>query len=190
MHFIQKKTLECITDAGSNYVMPIKGGRLLGVHAAKKISTTLVPQATHYHEETAHGRTNSWTICQYHITHNQVGFELYKNAKTLYSIHRTDTRYQKETDIFYVSNHQFEKLEDFLQQIRSYWRIENLLHYERDVRFRQDKNRISNMNVAPMFAVFNTMAINLLRSKVCYSITEATDWARSNKIKFADLLRM
>ncbi|MEY4905258.1 MAG: hypothetical protein RLZZ292_3073, partial [Bacteroidota bacterium] len=34
------------------------------------------------------------------------------------------------------------------------------------------------------------IAINLLRSKVTYSITDAKDWANSNKTKFADLVRM
>ncbi|MEY4938199.1 MAG: hypothetical protein RIS64_4560 [Bacteroidota bacterium] len=153
--------------------MPIKGSNLCGVRAANRIIECFTPQNIYYCEEKAHGRVNSWTVCSYPLEENQTGFELYENANMLYSIYRTDSRYQNGTSIFYLTNHLFDNNKHFLQQVREYWNIENLLHYERDVRFKQDTNKIKD-----------------LRSKVTYSITDAKDWANSNKTKFADLVRM
>lgn len=182
--------METIVAAAATYVLPIKGDNLRGVAAAKEIIGRRAPEQTYYTQETAHGRTNSWTVCAYMLENNAPGFQLYKDCQWLYSIYRTDSRYQKDTSIFYLSNHPFDTPQALLGQVRAYWNIENLLHYTRDVHFKQDKNRISDTNIAPMFAVFNTIAINLLRDKVGYSITDAMDWARSNQTKFADLVRM
>jgi predicted transposase YbfD/YdcC len=190
MLYTQKKTIEIINASNSTYVMPIKGVHLCGIKAANSIIGQFSPKEIHYCEENKHGRSNSWTVCSYPLEKNQKGFELYENAKMLYSIYRTDSRYKDGTTIFYLTNHYFENNTLFLKQVRTYWNIENLLHYERDVRFKQDNNRIKNPNDAVIFAVLNTIAINLLRDKVGYSITDAIDWAKCNQIKFHDLVRM
>lgn len=48
-----------------------------------------------------------------------------------------------------------------LRFIRSYWQIENALHYRRDVTFREDATRMSNSNAAQIMAAFNNLVIGI-----------------------------
>lgn len=47
--------------------------------------------------------------------------------------------------------------------IRNHWRIENNLHWVKDVIMGEDNRPISNPHDATVVAVFNTIALNLLR---------------------------
>ena len=52
-----------------------------------------------------------------------------------------------------------------LQIIRSYWGIENGLHYRRDVTLREDQTRITKPNAARVMACLNNLVLGLLLAK-------------------------
>jgi predicted transposase YbfD/YdcC len=52
-----------------------------------------------------------------------------------------------------------------LALIRSYWGIENGLHYRRDVTLREDKTRLTNQNAGHVMACLNNLVLGLLISK-------------------------
>jgi predicted transposase YbfD/YdcC len=51
------------------------------------------------------------------------------------------------------------------QMIRSYWGIENGLHYRRDVTFREDLTRVTNSKTAQALACINNLVIGILLRK-------------------------
>jgi predicted transposase YbfD/YdcC len=55
-----------------------------------------------------------------------------------------------------------------LEHIRSYWGIENGLHYRRDVTLREDATRMTKQNMARSMACINNLIIGLLIGKQKY----------------------
>jgi len=56
-----------------------------------------------------------------------------------------------------------------LKLTRSYWGIENGLHYRRDVTLREDRTRMTKGNTAQVMACLNNLIIGLLLTKTNYS---------------------
>lgn len=55
-----------------------------------------------------------------------------------------------------------------LQMTRSYWGIENGLHYRRDVTLREDQTRMTRKNAARVMACLNNLVLSLLIGKLKY----------------------
>ncbi len=55
-----------------------------------------------------------------------------------------------------------------LQMTRSYWGIENGLHYRRDVTLQEDHTRLTHKNAARVIACFNNLVLGLLIGKMKY----------------------
>ncbi len=71
--------------------------------------------------------------------------------------------------------------ERLLDLIRSYWGIENGLHYRRDVTFQEDRTRMTVGNTGRIMAIVNNLVISLLR------FTGATNLAHSRRMNATDL---
>ena len=56
-----------------------------------------------------------------------------------------------------------------LKKIRSYWGIENGLHYRRDVTLREDRTRMTKGNTAQVMACLNNLVIGLVLNKTDYA---------------------
>jgi predicted transposase YbfD/YdcC len=56
-----------------------------------------------------------------------------------------------------------------LKQTRSYWGIENGLHYRRDVTLREDRTRMTRGNTAQVMACLNNLVIGLVLTKTNYT---------------------
>lgn len=56
-----------------------------------------------------------------------------------------------------------------LKKIRSYWGIENGLHYRRDVTLHEDRTHISNRNAAQVMACLNNLVIGLVLSRTNFA---------------------
>ena len=55
-----------------------------------------------------------------------------------------------------------------LQMTRSYWGIENGLHYRRDVILHEDQSRMTRKNAARVMACLNNLVLGLLIGKMNY----------------------
>lgn len=73
--------------------------------------------------------------------------------------------------------------------IRNHWRIENALHWVKDVFHNEDNNRIRNKNGAINISMISSFAINLQRLKVSWSIKEAIAYCSFNIKKVIKLFR-
>lgn len=56
-----------------------------------------------------------------------------------------------------------------LKKIRSYWGIENGLHYRRDVTLREDRTRMTKGNTAQVMACLNNLVIGLISTKTDFA---------------------
>ena len=56
-----------------------------------------------------------------------------------------------------------------LKKIRSYWGIENGLHYRRDVTLREDRTRMTKGNTAQVMACLNNLVIGLVATKTDFA---------------------
>jgi predicted transposase YbfD/YdcC len=66
---------------------------------------------------------------------------------------------------YYITSHHNKSAELIAKGIRSHWHVENKLHWQLDVSFREDYNRLRSGNAAENFALMNKIALNLLKNE-------------------------
>ena len=76
---------------------------------------------------------------------------------------------------YYLSSRQ-ENARVFTNKIRGHWRIENQLHWVKDVIFKEDSSRIQQLQPATNLSILKTFAMNLFRFLGFLSITEGQRW--------------
>ena len=76
---------------------------------------------------------------------------------------------------YYLSSRQ-EDAQVFMDKIRGHWRIENQLHWVKDVIFQEDSSGIEKFKPATNLSVLTTIAMNLFRCLGFLSVTEGQRW--------------
>lgn len=124
--------------------------------------------SSHETEKLAHGR-GEWRRCDVldaegHITH----LEKWKHVKSLVRV-QTERRLTKTAEPekfsrYYISSLKAPDAQLALRATREHWSIENLLHWQLDVSFREDECRVYANNAAENLVVVRHIALNLLRS--------------------------
>jgi predicted transposase YbfD/YdcC len=66
---------------------------------------------------------------------------------------------------YYITSHSDKPAQFIAGAIRSHWHLENKLHWQLDVSFNEDYNRLRSGNAAENFALINKIALNLLKNK-------------------------
>ena len=87
------------------------------------------------------------------------------------------------TDLFQTDS-QF-----YYKGIRGHWKIENSLHWVKDVVHKEDKNRIRTGNAPVNCSVISTIAINIHRKAGNWSITEGQVRCNANFRSLFDQIR-
>ena len=87
------------------------------------------------------------------------GFE---NLRRLLKVERKGSRGDKtyEETAYYISS-LTESAQVFAKIIRGYWKIENQLHWVKDVIFEEDKSEISDFQAASNWSILTTIGLNL-----------------------------
>lgn len=91
-------------------------------------------------------------------------FPEWPEAKTIIQVERTRTlrnRVELET-VYYISDLE-ESAREFARRIRDYWKVENCVHYVRDVTFGEDRSRTRTGDLPILWAITRDLAINLYR---------------------------
>ena len=76
---------------------------------------------------------------------------------------------------------------ELLELTRNHWRIENGLHYRRDVTFKEDAVRKKSHNGGQIMAALNNLAIGIWRKRGLENIAQAR---RFYEIKFAEGIKI
>lgn len=88
---------------------------------------------------------------------------------------------------YYISSFSTSAFE-FAQAIRSHWRIENCLHWVKDVIFGEDAAPFKNYNAATNWSIIRTIAINVARMCGYDSLTKAERFLAHDIDKMISLL--
>ena len=66
---------------------------------------------------------------------------------------------------YYISSHEDKSAEFIAGAIRNHWHVENKLHWQLDVSFNEDQNRLRSGFAAQNIALINKIALNLLKNE-------------------------
>lgn len=176
MHYILKKTLKKIIDKQHSFVAQVKGnqGELQKWLQYNSSQSTPIDCYSTYDHNT-HGR--------YELREIEIYDDLYEINKEWSMVKRfakvtaTITKFNKVTTEtrWYISN-LTESAEIFLHIIRSHWKIENSLHYVKDMAYQEDFDRTRTGQIPYVKTTIRNCAINL------QSINNITNKTQSRKL--------
>jgi len=171
----QKSTIELISSQGHDYLVAVKKNQPKLYEQLEKVAIAVVPNSQHISLDTSHGRRITREVSVFRAT--ETVQSLWKNSQTFIQVKRSGIRGLNayEQTAYYLSSRQ-EHASIFASKIQEHWRIENQLHWVKDVIFNEDKSLISQVKPATNFSILLTVAINLFRVLGFLSITEGQRW--------------
>jgi len=133
-------------------------------------------------EELSYGR-GEWRKCETIPTAGIISHdEKWKHVRTAVRVttqRRLDTTSIPETHTrYYISSLENPEATDALKCTREHWAVENRLHWQLDVTFREDQCRVYAANAAENLVVIRHIALNLLRAVV--GLPKSLDSRRSH----------
>jgi len=175
MHYILKKTLHKIVKCGHDYVAQVKANQkeLLkwvefntSINDAKPIDTHI------NYEHNTHGRHEE-RICEIYDDLYQIE-NSWTTVKRIIKITSTTLSYGKYSleNHYYISSLDV-SAKTFAHVIRSHWKIENSLHYVKDVSFDEDSSRIRTDQAPLVSTMLKSLAINIMNINKIPNIKKA-----------------
>jgi len=167
----QKEIAKKIVDRGGDYVLPVKGNQETLMNDIQ--FSFDVAAALDFHNlehdlyetfETGHGRAERRTYLVLHELALITERDKWANLTTIgMCIHerKVDGVVQIEDHYFIGSRKMSAK--DYSFPLRSHWGVENNLHWQLDVTFGEDANRVADRNSAANLAVIRRLAVGLLK---------------------------
>lgn len=159
-----RRTVAEITGGGGDYCLALKANQdSLLSDARSCFSEVSAGQPTVRHQETGHGRKETRTgavvsakgLAQYHE------FPGLKAFGRIEARRETDGKVQTQTRYFALS--WMPDPEVFMATARAHWGIENALHWQLDVSFREDAARNRKDNGPANIAILRRRALDLAR---------------------------
>ncbi len=167
----QKAIAKKIVAGGGDYVLVVKEnqGRLLDdiqETVAQALDGVLPARVvrTHTTREEGHGRQEERSCV---VVQHVAGIRdrpSWAHLATVGMCRRERTiDGQSSTEVCYFIGSRRMAARRYSQALRSHWGIENQLHWQLDVSFREDASRIENRHGAASFALFRKLALALLK---------------------------
>jgi len=156
-----KKTIEKIVEKGYYYIAQVKENNKNLLKWIKFNSTISKPIDTHTTiDNNTHGRYET-RVCEVYDDLYQIDNN-YKSVKRVIKVTSIVTIDNKSTTTihYYISN-LIVDAKKFLYIIRSHWKIENSLHYVKDVSFEEDTTRTRVKQIPLIQTIMRSLAINL-----------------------------
>jgi predicted transposase YbfD/YdcC len=167
----QKEIARQIVAAGADYVLAVKGNQQ---HLLEDIQQTIsaaldgdlparrVEQYTS--SEQGHGRREERS---YVVVHHVAGIrdrQAWAKLKTVGMCYTERTvNGETSTEVRYFIGSRRMRARAYARTLRHHWRIENNLHWQLDVSFREDGSRIEDRHGAANFALLRKLALSLLK---------------------------
>lgn len=157
---------------------------------AERIILEESPLDTYMEHEKNHGRHSTWHVSIYNALQSSKTKE-WKNLARLIHVHKVTLKKEKEihSDRFYISDKKGVSAQCFHQGIRGHWKIENSLHWVKDVIHNEDGNAIKSKCGPVNSAVLSSIAINIHRTKGDYSISDSQIKFRAKVPELFNFLR-
>ncbi len=175
----QKETTKKIIEKGNDYLITVKKNQRSLYKYLENISKTekSFDQAITF--DKSHGRKIERKVSVWENQENQADtiVNKFSKVKSLIKVERKGIRGKKKYEqiVYYISSKK-EKAESVLEKIQGHWKIENQLHWVKDVVMEEDRSLIKNKNAASNISVLKTIGINLFRLLNFTSITKGRRW--------------
>lgn len=165
----QKKIAELIIQAGADYILCVKNNQKNLKHLISSLLTEedrlyLPYKQRYFQENEGHGRKEyRECVCDAVVypEHFYAGWKGIKTIAKITSIRQiADGQQTTETRYYISSLPQDPQL--ILESVRAHWQVENNLHWQLDVSFREDYTRKTD-NAAINFSAMCKMALMLLK---------------------------
>jgi predicted transposase YbfD/YdcC len=114
---------------------------------------------------------------------------LWEHIQSYIKVERYGEREDKEYyhSAYYISS-LVENAQTFAQRIRDHWKIENQLHWVKDVIFRKDTLPFKDFQAVSNLSILQTIALNLFRGLGFLSITQGQRWLNHRWFRLWDLV--
>lgn len=172
----QTKIAKTITEQGGDYILAVKenqGHLYEDVHDLfadnQQFNYEGIPHSYAKTVNKDHGRIEirqCWTISDPEYLANIRDLNRWEGIQTLVMI-LSERRIEDEIEVqdrYFISSLE-SNAEKILRAKRSYWGIENRLHWVLDIAFNEDRSRVRKDNAPQNFAVLRHMALNLLKQE-------------------------
>lgn len=183
-----KKTVDKIRRSKNHYLVQVKGNQP-SLYKDIGSKAKQPPLETYTEQDHSHGRKVTRTTRIYAVTNDQMK-DMWTDLKTYILVERsrqTRTEISNET-AYFISDLNW-NAEQFHHLVRDHWKIENCLHWVKDVVHKEDKNNIRSANGPICAAVCSTIAINFHRKQQHHSITEGQILFRANVKELFNMIR-
>lgn len=171
----QFKIAELIVDKKADYILALKGNQGEFYDDIKLFLDDQIKQnfinITHTVSSNVfgdHGRIETrkiWLTSEVDwLIENHPRWKSIKGIAVIESIREMNGKKSYERR-YYISSHQDKSAEFIGHAIRSHWHVENKLHWQLDVSFNEDNNRLRSGNAAENFSLMNKIALNLLKNE-------------------------
>lgn len=164
-----------IVDAQADYVLALKGNQgefyddiklFLKTNLANEFKNTSHTVSKIVNGD--HGRIEQRKV--WLITDVQWLIECHPRWKSIKGIAIVDSTREVQGKTsheqrFYITSHGNKNADFIANAIRSHWFVENKLHWQLDVSFNEDQNRLRSGYGAENFAMMNKIALNLLKNE-------------------------
>lgn len=172
----QTKIAKTIIEQGGDYVLAVKenqGHLYEDIHELfadnQQFNYEGIPHSYAKTVNKDHGRIEirqCWTISDPEYLANIRDLKRWEGIQTLVMI-LSERRIGDESEVqdrYFISSLK-SNAEKILRAKRSYWGIENRLHWVLDIAFNEDRSRVRKDNAPQNFAVLRHMALNLLKQE-------------------------
>ena len=162
----QREIATQIIDKGADYLLAVKGNQGCLEEDAERTVRFTKPASEWIEDDFGHGRIEQRKCTLYNDLSFIDNASAWKNLSAIVKIEAT--RYikstgkeEKEVRLYITSSK--ENAEVIGRGVRSHWGIENNLHWQLDVSFREDDSRKREGYAAQNFSMLNRIALNLIK---------------------------
>ena len=164
-----------IVDLQADYVLALKGNQgefhndiklFLETNLIDEFKNT--PHTVSHSVTSDHGRIeqrNVWLTSDVQwLIERHPKWKSIKSIAIVDSIRDLKGKVSREQRL-YITSHGTKSADFIANSIRSHWLVENKLHWQLDVSFNEDQNRLRSGYAAENFSIMNKIALNLLKNE-------------------------
>jgi len=170
---LSKKTVELITGTNNHYIIGVKKNQKKLYQTIESLTADEKMAFSKFTELLkSRGRTERRTVWVSPAT-DEIS-KAWTGVNQVIKVHRMvkENGAVHQEHAFYISSLKG-NAQLFCYGIKSHWRIENSLHWVKDVTFHEDASRIRTNHAPENISVFRNIAINLFRTNNYQNLAQA-----------------